>query len=197
MSAVIMNKLMVQSYSHCFSRDDTFVAMKNVPAALIFCFVAIVQGCVKPPEYSDVPSIEFKSVSRGNILSGDTVILTLKFEDGNGDIGPIAGTPSGDTILFYCRQPFDSTHAYFNNAAFNVMFMDRRDSCWNRYATAYIEPKGKYDDLSGELDVIVGGFCKKVCSGCADTVIYDLVLRDRAGNFSNRVTSLPVVITCP
>lgn len=164
-----------------------------------FCvIILLISGCIDPPTYPDQPAITFKSVSRTMIQEGDTVIFTIKFTDGNGDIGPVAGTTPIDTNLFFCKQNFDSTHIFFRDPAFNVYFLDLRDSCWSHYASAYIEPKGKFDDLSGEIDIIVGGFCKKFppVTGQKDTLNYQIFIKDRASNFSNLVKSDPVVISC-
>ena len=162
---------------------------------LTFWFIT---GCVKVPVYPDKPEISFKSVSRPSITEGDTVTFTLSFTDGNGDIGPEPGTTPQDTNLFFCKQPFDSTNLFFSDPAFNVYFLDLRDSCWNHYASSFIQPTGKYDDLSGELDIIVGGFCKKFppVAGQQDTLTYEIFIKDRSGMYSNRIRSTPVVIQC-
>jgi len=167
-------------------------------ALSLLCIAWLLNGCMKAPVYPEEPKITFKSVSRNSLQEGDTVVFTITFTDGNGDIGPSPGTTPIDTNLFFCRQPFDSTNLFFSDPAFNVYFLDLRDSCWNHYASAFIQPSGKYDDLSGELDIIVGTFCKKFppVPGQKDTLKYELFIKDRSGKYSNRVTSTPVVIQC-
>ncbi|MBC6699105.1 hypothetical protein [Hymenobacter sp. BT190] len=52
-----------------------------------------VGSCISPPEFPDTPSIEFKSLTvarqptNPNDIPADSVIITLGFKDGDGDLG--------------------------------------------------------------------------------------------------------------
>ncbi|WBA42510.1 hypothetical protein [Hymenobacter canadensis] len=52
-----------------------------------------VGSCISPPEFPDTPSIEFKSLTvvrqpaNPGDIPADSVIITLGFEDGDGDLG--------------------------------------------------------------------------------------------------------------
>jgi len=63
--------------------------IRNFTAILVLTWV--VGACLKQPENSIVPEIQFQSLSfRNEFLSTgkyDTLILTLKFTDGDGDLG--------------------------------------------------------------------------------------------------------------
>jgi hypothetical protein len=62
-------------------------------------------GCLKQPENSIIPSIQFQSVSFKHEMpkAADTLIITLKFTDGDGDLGV-----NGDETAIY-TSPSDST----------------------------------------------------------------------------------------
>jgi hypothetical protein len=52
----------------------------------IIIFSAVVlSNCSKAPVYPETPEIEFESMQRYS--SGDSVVLTIKFKDGDGDLG--------------------------------------------------------------------------------------------------------------
>ncbi|MBK9743975.1 MAG: hypothetical protein IPO94_13900 [Saprospiraceae bacterium] len=68
-----------------------------------YLFVILILGCVKPNDYSDVPSLEFKGFSKntmnqGNFPQQDSVILNLFFTDGDGDFG--TATTDSDLNIF-------------------------------------------------------------------------------------------------
>lgn len=50
-------------------------------------------GCFTPPDYSPVPEIEFNSITKFETTNAflqvkqDSVVITLKFKDGDGDLG--------------------------------------------------------------------------------------------------------------
>jgi len=82
-------------------------------------------SCFDPPEYSNVPEIEFESVSFVDLASGaDSLILAVRFTDGDGDMGFNA---EGDTLMPYNSQNFFDTirsnpipyyYPYFSNVTF-------------------------------------------------------------------------------
>ena len=46
-------------------------------------------SCIKPPEYSEVPYLEFSEINKTSFVEydPDSLKLTIYFEDGDGDIG--------------------------------------------------------------------------------------------------------------
>ena len=150
-------------------------------------------GCVKPPEYPIVPAIEFVSVSSDYVYSGYTDTITISFTDGDGDIG--TGGPGDDSCNICGLQTGDST--CLNLSSFNVYLIDHRDNCIATLASADVEPKGKFDALSGEI-VIIATIDSKNCfplvPGCKDTVVYSVVIKDKAGHRSNVVQTTPIVV---
>lgn len=57
----------------------------------IMIFVGVVDSCIKQPDYPNVPQIQLGSFSlrrgTGANFGFDTLVITIKFKDGNGDIG--------------------------------------------------------------------------------------------------------------
>lgn len=160
----------------------------------LFCLV-VIAGCIKPPSYPNEPQIAFKSISSNYIKSGGVDTITFTFTDGDGDISVSPGP--GDTCNLCGLKNGDS--ACFYMPGFNVFLIDSRDTCVSFYASANIEPKGKFDDISGEILVIRNINSQKCFAppqpGCPlDEVVYTILLRDRAGNFSNAIKTPPITI---
>lgn len=72
-------------------------------------FIALVLlSCFDPPEYSNIPTIEFESVTFtdvSNTSDPDSLIITVRFKDGDGDLGLDANNP-GDTLFPYQARTF-------------------------------------------------------------------------------------------
>lgn len=156
-----------------------------------------ISSCVKPPTYPDEPAIEFVSVSKQVMTEGDSLQIIISFTDGNGDIGAPDGTQTIDTLPFACKVPTDNANFYYD--PYKTMFiLDQRDSCYmGVFKAAYIEPKGKFDDISGEIAIITPPVaCKKFPPQANDSVRWEIRIRDRSGNFSNAVFTPYVRINC-
>jgi hypothetical protein len=163
-------------------------------------FIAIVitctlYGCVKAPTYPDTPHITFKSVSSTYVKSGDRDTVTISFTDGDGDIGVNSST--GDSSDLCGLKHGDSTALHSPN--FDVFLIDNRDTCINAFASANVQPSGKYKDISGDILVILAVYSKKCFATpdptCPlDTVTYSIILRDQAQHFSNIVKAAPVTV---
>jgi len=168
--------------------------MKNLSILMVMLLIGLA-ACVKPPVYPIEPEIEFKSVSSTFIKSGYLDTISFTFTDGDGDIG--VNPSSADTCNPCGFKSGDSS--CLKMRGFNVFLIDSRDTCVSSFASANIEQKGKYDDISGEIIVIRAIDSKKCFApptpGCPrDTVVYTIVLRDKAGHFSNAVKTPPIII---
>lgn len=169
----------------------------NFRLAFVALLISGISSCVKPPTYPDEPAIKFISVSKQNMMEGDSLLITISFTDGNGDIGAPDGTQTIDTLPFACKVPSGNSNFYYD--PFKTMFiLDERDSCYmSVYKAAYIEPKGKFDDISGEIAIISPPVaCKKFPPQALDSVRWEIRIRDRSGNFSNPVFTPYVTINC-
>jgi len=149
-------------------------------------------GCVEPPEYPEAPVIVFKSMSKSQLSQGtqgeDSLSISFTYTDGDGDLG----FPAGDF------QP-------------SIFIEDARDSFPKyQYRIPYVDPQGAGNGISGEINIVVPttcciyttpeGFklsCDKVpFSIKRDTVAYLIRIRDRAGNYSNRIRTDDITLLC-
>ena len=82
--------------------------MKTIKGLGIFTFFILLSGCFSPPEFSNVPKIDYESIvfRAGATGAADTLILSLTFQDGDGDIG----LSDEET-----DPPFHSTNYYIEN----------------------------------------------------------------------------------
>lgn len=57
----------------------------------LFLFTALTFGCIDVPTLEDTPTLKFISVSKSKMKQGrinqDSIIITLEFTDGDGDLG--------------------------------------------------------------------------------------------------------------
>lgn len=162
---------------------------------IVFLILASVSACVKAPEYPIVPAIQFKSVTSSSLKSGMLDTLIFSFTDGDGDISVRAS--DADTCNQCGLKTGDSTCLRMNG--FNVFLIDSRDTCVGTYASPDVEPVGNYKAIAGEIQVIRAIDSKKCfivpSPGCPlDTVVYTIILRDRAGHFSNAIKTTPILV---
>ena len=94
------------------------------------CWIGIfgisVISCLEEPQYSEIPNIEFEQIIFRDLKdasSADSLILSVKFQDGDGDIGinpSETGNPYNSKYYFVYTKSFStykivkySTLAYF------------------------------------------------------------------------------------
>lgn len=154
-------------------------------------------SCVKAPDYPIEPQIAFVSVSSSLVKTGSEDTITFSFTDGDGDIGPRI---SGDTADCACCRLTSNDSSVLHDSYFNIFLIDNRDGCLQFFASARVNSNGKFPGLEGEIDVIRAIDTKK-CSGpfpkpgCPiDTVIYSIMMRDRAGHFSNFIQTSQILV---
>lgn len=166
--------------------------MKLQPVFFLLVFLGL-SACTVPKEHFPIePVLTFSNFSRNTVARLDTFTVIMDFTDGDGDIGVSAGiNPRNDTI---CVTP-DSV--IITNPGFNLFYRDLRDSCVQFTQTAYYEPAKGEEAIKGQVVVTITASCKRVCSSqpCADTAVYEFLLRDRAGHYSAWTRTAGVVIT--
>ncbi len=163
--------------------------MKNI---FFLCLFLLALSCTRPPDYPIEPVIEFVSLSKNTFsqrLGGaDEITLTLRFTDGDGDIG--------------------SADRNRNNE--DIIITDTRDGgpeAPNHLVE--VPPAGANNGISGEIYIKLLGTCciypitgpdipcePATTSFNRDTLIYEIFIKDRAGNESNILTIEPIYITC-
>jgi hypothetical protein len=175
--------------------------VKKIIVSIVFVVLAAMSACVKPPSYPAVPHLTSISVSTTQLnfslasgITSDSILLTVGFTAGNGDIGPVAGTTP--------TAPIDpSNHAddsaVIADPAYDVYWYlyEAGDSFLDERATPYVaSTSSKYPGISGLIDVYPVLEC--LPAGYSDTVFFSVFIKDRAGLISNRLWSPKIVINC-
>lgn len=159
----------------------------------LFLLVACIDEFDFPPE----PEIEFISLSATEINQFESLTLTVAFRDGDGDIGYPSNVSRscGNNVC-----DFTSDTSCYLNPTWSAILIDMRDSC---YVVPYILPDleqtGRVKAVKGEVDLLVPPiFCKNFgCTNCdIDTLVYQVILKDRAQNLSNPVYTDTIFINC-
>ncbi|MCO5231570.1 MAG: hypothetical protein M9958_10480 [Chitinophagales bacterium] len=138
-------------------------------------------SCVKAPDYSDIPEIQLIEIRKPTTIMkpGDSLVVVFSFKDGDGDLGKLN---SADTIP-------------------NLFITDKRFSLVDSlsYSIPNIPKKGTVDDVSGRIDInlLAKVYCNPLFPGRdQDTLSFEFQVRDRSGNYSNKITSEPVILYC-
>ncbi|MBP7185073.1 MAG: hypothetical protein KBA06_06165 [Saprospiraceae bacterium] len=142
-------------------------------------------ACTTNPDFPNEPHLEYVSLSKNtikqSILFNDTIQLKMTFTDGDGDLG------SDDSL--------------------SLFITDTRDQQMiPAYKIPFIPPQGSGNGISGELFVNLPPTCCIYEDGslpCSpnpneptDTLTYEIYIKDRAGNSSNKVTTDPIYLQC-
>lgn len=86
----------------------------------------LLASCFEPPVYSKVPAIEYESVSFvdvSNPSDPDSLILTVKFKDGDGDMGLDPNDPNDTLFPYHSRAFFDTLGFQYYYPAFDPLFL--------------------------------------------------------------------------
>ncbi len=153
---------------------------------LIFSvLISVVCACTPAPDFSVVPKLTFNSVSRNTIrqstlLPLDSIQIKFNYEDGDGDL--------------------------YSKDVVNVFLIDKRQ---NAEASTYVIPKipnlGKNKGISGEITLTMyapcclppnGNPCEKLADFPTDKAVYQIYIKDQAGNKSNVIETTPITIQC-
>lgn len=163
----------------------------NYIAVLIVALITIT--CVKPPDYPDEPVITSVTVNKtsipqaGNNAPVDTLVITIGFTDGDGDLSDDETDP-------------------------NILLVDSRDSTIIPNRIPSINEQGTENGIRGEIKILIPnktggskGICcifpdRRVCAVDPqypiNTYHYSIRIKDRAGNWSNEVETPDITILC-
>ena len=124
------------------------------------------------PPVSDTPHIAILSISPGTIKQLDEELkFTISYLDGNGDIG-------------------------FEEAdSFGLYLTDQRFPLTEKFHVQPLAPMGSDIAIQGKLIVTLKNVILKDQNAASEQAIFSIKIKDRAGNWSNEVTSAPVTVT--
>jgi len=154
-----------------------------------FCFLSLL-ACVKPTEYSNVPTLEFIGFSKQSLLQGtsgeDTVTMVLYFTDGDGDFG---------------------TEAKLTTP--NIFIKDlRTNKQLSSFKAPFVPLEGAGNGISGRIFVKLLSTCcvfpentgippcEKGTQFAMNELSMEVHIQDRAGNISNKVTTPALDLLC-
>ncbi|MCB9033367.1 MAG: hypothetical protein H6553_05985 [Chitinophagales bacterium] len=156
--------------------------IRNIKILSIVLLIAILAtACFKQPVYDDVPEIAFKAFdyTGSEYIVDDSGFLLLTFTDGDGDIGK--DTNDDPTLNLFIETVYSFT---------------------NPLTEAFVLPNVPYngttDDISGEIKIRLNSIYDEseydlrdqLAPGLIrDTVTMNIRIKDRAGNYSNTITT--------
>lgn len=151
---------------------------------LSFAFI----GCKKDQVFPDTPSlkwVDYEIVPENGPI--DEIVLNLAFTDGDGDIGSGSQT-AFDTCV---AESYDLLIRYFEkvNGSFQEVFPVDTTSClYFHQRLPDLTPKGQNKILEGNIyaPFIYLGYPSRVG---VDSIKFEVILKDRAGNKSQVATS--------
>jgi hypothetical protein len=149
--------------------------------------VSIIFTCKEDNKISDIPSIKFIGMSKNLMIQGDlnqdSVLISLEFEDGDGDLS--SGSESTKKDIFV---------------------IDKRTGLLSDQFKIPDIPDSNGEAVSGSLTVRLFNTCCLFLNNippCStpvqypkDSIIYEIYIVDRAGNESNRVLSSKLYLQC-
>lgn len=157
--------------------------------------ISVIFSCTKPPDYPNEPVLEFKKLSRNTMVQStgntDSITITFTFTDGDGDLG------NNDTIH----------DIYLKDTRYGEIPGANPKS----YKMPFVPVQGVGNGISGEITTLVYTSCCTYPPGTFDTCddtpaaystypfdafVYEIFIKDRAGNESNRIISDTIFLRC-
>jgi hypothetical protein len=168
-------------------------AKKSLAGSSFLLLAAIVfSGCYKEPEFPETPTIEFQDISKAiriDQFSGankDSVTISLKFQDGDGDLG----LNSEEISSAQLNEDYNYVVRVFRKVRGNLVEFKP----FIPYSGFFFRLKkdDKPGPIEGTLDYSIDfphPFTPK-----RDSVQFQIFLKDRAGNISNTIETETIVL---
>lgn len=153
----------------------------------------LTESCSRPPEFPNEPVIEYIGLSKNTIIQSrssqlpqDTIEISFKFTDGDGNLG------NADSV--------------------NILLTDSRDGFNHLFKIGEIAQLGAGRGIQGNIKLTLTNrsdtryFCctfpntRLTCipstSFPKDSLYYSIKIKDRAGNWSNTIKTENITILC-
>jgi hypothetical protein len=170
-----------------------------------FGFLALTCACTGVPDFSFTPEISFNNIrvitteSEGGlgISKKDSVVMSINFQDGNGDLGitnlELANLKKtkGDSIKTFVVALYVAKNGKFIKSNSNEQFSGN--------IPIHFKEGTKAGPIEGTIDysaIFLYNVFAAIpnLTGKNDTVKFELTIKDRALNVSNTIQTSPVVI---
>jgi hypothetical protein len=166
--------------------------MKKVSGFLILAAIGSLIGCYKETTFDVKPAIDFKTLRkeiRIDQFTGskkDSVILTIKFQDGDGDLG-----------LNEKEKATAETKSDYN---FIIKLFRKKKGVFTEFIPTVpysgyfprLKSDGKIGPIEGTLDYSVD--FPHPFTLPKDSLKFQVIIKDRAGNISNTTESSVIVL---
>lgn len=166
--------------------------MKKVSIFAVFGAMALLVGCYKETTFDSTPAIEFKTLRkeiRIDQFTGskkDSVILTIKFQDGDGDLG-----------LNEKEKATAETKSDYN---YIIRLFRKKKGVFTEFIPAVpysgyfprLKSDGKLGPIEGTIDYSVD--FPHPFTLPKDSLKFQVTIKDRAGNISNTTESSVIVL---
>lgn len=149
--------------------------MKRIHIHALYIFAAafimvLASACSKDSEINRSPVIKFLDMSSDSIIEfKDSLVIRFEYTDGDGDIGE--------------ENPDENA----------LMIKDRRLTNADFYFVKPLSPPGSTIKITGIIAVQIKNTFLLGSSNSEQTV-FDIKLRDRAGNWSNTINTPTIII---
>lgn len=166
--------------------------MKKVSGFIILAAISSLIGCYKETTFDVKPAIEFKTLKkeiRIDQFAGskkDSVILTIKFQDGDGDLG--------------LNEKEKTTAELKNDFNYIIRIFRKRRGVFTEFVpdvpySGYfprLKADGKIGPIEGTLDYSID--FPHPFTPVKDSLKFQVTIKDRAGNISNTTESDVIVL---
>jgi len=137
---------------------------------LYILILIVLFSCKKEEVISDTPIIDFASISPTTAQEyTDDIIITISYTDGDGDLGEN------------------------NPDIYNLFAEDNRNNIIYYFRIPELSPSVSTITIEGNFNITING--TGITDGTASQKVnYDIYIKDRAGNTSNKVTTSSITI---
>lgn len=139
--------------------------------SLLFGITLVFTSCKKEEKYSEIPEIEFVSLTPSSTSEfSQNIVLKLTYKDGDGDIG----NEDPDIYSLYVK--------------------DSRLPRADEYHVKPLTPPDQNLQIEGELTIRLSGIFI-LGSDSTESTKFTVKLKDRAGNWSNEVVTSSIKVS--
>jgi hypothetical protein len=160
----------------------TFIRKYGLAGFALFLFLS---GCDDTQPFPDTPEISFVSMSTSEIkqLDGEVKIV-FHYQDGDGDLGNDGSGVGEASKTIFVTDP-------------RVIMPD--SDAVSSYEIPNLTPDARKPSIQGEMEVSIPApfhctFLGGAASCTDNVVIFEIYIRDRAGNVSNVIQTDPLTI---
>lgn len=166
--------------------------MKKVSGFIILAAIGSLIGCYKETTFDVKPTIEFKTLKkeiRIDQFAGskkDSVILTVKFQDGDGDLG--------------LNEKEKTTAELKNDFNYIIRIFRKKKGVFTEFIPSVpysgyfprLKADGKIGPIEGTIDYSID--FPQPFTPVKDSLKFQITIKDRAGNISNTTESSVIVL---